>query len=177
MPFLLLSDRVRCIAGVSEILSESLMWNQTLQTNDSLRSYSLPPGLKLRPGDWLWTYCLRFCSVLPNNWTWITPRTLPSLCPQLHQLSVNTTWRGLLTAPFLFLLAQQPLEGQSVPIIEASRLHSDTPHSVGLLWTGDKPDAETYTWRHTTLRRERHPCRRRDSKLQFQQAGVRRPTP
>jgi len=25
----------------------------------------------------------------------------------------------------------------------ASRSHSDTPHSVGLLWTSDLPDAET----------------------------------
>ena len=25
----------------------------------------------------------------------------------------------------------------------ASRSHSDTPHSVGLLWTSDQPDAET----------------------------------
>jgi len=25
-------------------------------------------------------------------------------------------------------------------------LHSDTPHSVGLLWTSDQPDAETSTW-------------------------------
>jgi hypothetical protein len=31
------------------------------------------------------------------------------------------------------------------PIIEASRFHSDTPHSVGLLWTSDQPVAETST--------------------------------
>jgi hypothetical protein len=30
----------------------------------------------------------------------------------------------------------------------ASRSHSDTPHSVGLLWTGDQPVAETCTWQH-----------------------------
>jgi len=34
----------------------------------------------------------------------------------------------------------------------------DTPQSVGLLWTSDQPDAETCTWQHTTLTRERHPC-------------------
>jgi hypothetical protein len=28
-------------------------------------------------------------------------------------------------------------------IIEASRSFSDTPQSVGLLWTSDQPDAET----------------------------------
>jgi hypothetical protein len=35
--------------------------------------------------------------------------------------------------------------GQGLLIIEASRSHSDTPHSVGLLWTSDQPDAETST--------------------------------
>jgi len=30
----------------------------------------------------------------------------------------------------------------SLLIIEAARSHSDTPHSLGLLWTSDQPDAE-----------------------------------
>ena len=42
-----------------------------------------------------------------------------------------------------FLMAQQPLVGQGLLIIEASRSYSDTPHSVGLLWTSDQPDAQT----------------------------------
>ena len=33
--------------------------------------------------------------------------------------------------------------GQSLVIIQASRAHSDTPHSVGLLRTSDQPVAET----------------------------------
>ena len=33
--------------------------------------------------------------------------------------------------------------GSSVVIIEASRPHSDTPQSVGLLWNSDQLDAET----------------------------------
>jgi hypothetical protein len=41
-------------------------------------------------------------------------------------------------------MAQQPLVGQGLLIIEVSRSHSDTPHSVGLLWTSDQPDAVTY---------------------------------
>jgi hypothetical protein len=44
----------------------------------------------------------------------------------------------------------------SILIVEASRSYSDTPHSVGLLWTSDQPEAETCT-QHTTLKRERHP--------------------
>jgi hypothetical protein len=39
------------------------------------------------------------------------------------------------------LLQQLPL-GNGLFIIEASQ-HSDTPHSVGLLWKSDRPDAET----------------------------------
>jgi hypothetical protein len=61
-----------------------------------------------------------------------------------------------------FSMAQQPLVGQSLLIIEASRSHSDTPHSVELLWTRDQPVAETSTWKHTILTRDRHPCPRRD---------------
>jgi hypothetical protein len=39
-------------------------------------------------------------------------------------------------------MAQQPPMGQGLLIIKASQSHSDTPHSVGLLWTNDRPDAE-----------------------------------
>jgi len=41
-------------------------------------------------------------------------------------------------------MGQQPLVGQGLLIIEASRSHSlDTPHSVGLFWTNNQPDTET----------------------------------
>ena len=36
-------------------------------------------------------------------------------------------------------------------------LRSDTPHSVGLLWTDDQCDTETSTWQHTILTRDTHP--------------------
>jgi hypothetical protein len=45
-------------------------------------------------------------------------------------------------------MTQQPPVGQGL-IIEASRSHSDTPHSIELLWANDQPDAETSTWQHT----------------------------
>jgi len=50
-----------------------------------------------------------------------------------------------------FLVAQQPLEGQDLLIIEASRTHSDIAQSVGLLWTCDQLDAQTT---HNILRRQ-----------------------
>ena len=78
---------------------------------------------------------------------------------------------------FFFSMAQQPLVGQGLLIVEASRPHSDTSHSVGLLWTSDRPDAQTSTWQLTTLTGNRQPFRRRDSKPQSQQASGRRPTP
>jgi len=51
----------------------------------------------------------------------------------------------------------------------------DTPHSVGPLWTSDRPDAEYCIWQHTTHTRDRHACPRRDSNPQSQQASGRRP--
>jgi len=39
-------------------------------------------------------------------------------------------------------MAQQPIVGQGLLHIEASRSHSDTPYSVGLLWTSDQPDTQ-----------------------------------
>jgi len=40
---------------------------------------------------------------------------------------------------------------QGLFVVEASRSHSDSLQSVGLLWTSDQPDEETSTWQHTTL--------------------------
>ena len=48
-------------------------------------------------------------------------------------------------------MAQVPLVGQGLLIIEALRSRSEKPRSVGL-WTSDQPDAETPAWQHTKLR-------------------------
>jgi hypothetical protein len=43
--------------------------------------------------------------------------------------------------------------------------HNDIQvHSVGLLWTRDRPVAETCTWQHTAFTRDRYSCPRCDSK-------------
>ena len=75
-------------------------------------------------------------------------------------------------------MAQKPLVGQGLPIIKATGSYSDTPHSVGLLWTSDKPDAKTSIWQYTTLTRTRdgQSMLRRDSNPQSKQARGRRPT-
>jgi hypothetical protein len=77
---------------------------------------------------------------------------------------------------FIFSMVQQPPVGQGLLIIEASRSHSDTLHSVGLLWTSDQPGAETSTWQHTTLTRDIHDPQD-DSNPQPQETSGRRPSP
>jgi len=53
-------------------------------------------------------------------------------------------------------MAQQPPVGRGLLIFKASRSHSDKPHSVGLLWTRNRPVAQTYTWKHTTIATDIH---------------------
>jgi hypothetical protein len=60
--------------------------------------------------------------------------------------SCNFPWRNSLPPP--------PPVGQGLFIKEVSRSHSDTPHSVGIIWTSIQPDTETSTWQHTTFTKE-----------------------
>jgi len=55
-----------------------------------------------------------------------------------------------------FLPWRQGLVGQGLLIMEDSWSNSDTPHSVGLLWTSDQPDTKTSTWKHTTVTTDIH---------------------
>jgi hypothetical protein len=60
---------------------------------------------------------------------------------------------------FSAMARQSPLD--LVLFYEVSRQQSNTPHSVGLLWTSDRPVAETSTRQHTTNEREKshHPTK------------------
>jgi len=60
--------------------------------------------------------------------------------------------------------------------VEVLRSHSDTSHSVGLLWMTDQPDTETSTRQNTTLIGDRLPCPGGIRNPQTQQASRRRPT-
>ena len=74
-------------------------------------------------------------------------------------------------------LTQWPPVDLGLLIIPNSRSLFATPQSVGLLWTSDQPDAETSTWQHTTVKRDRNAWPRRDSNPQSHQANRRSPTP
>jgi len=58
-----------------------------------------------------------------------------------------------LTSCFFQLISHNYLMGQGLVILDASRSHSDTPYSVGVLWTGDQTLQHTthnHTLQHTT---------------------------
>jgi len=64
---------------------------------------------------------------------------------------------------------QRLLVGQDLLIIKASR-----SHSLGLLWTSDRPDVEVSIRQHASFARDRHLFPRRVSNPQSQQASGRR---
>ena len=84
----------------------------------------------------------------------ITPTVTPDNY-KFCRFSKYGGWFSLLLAHFFH--DSTALVGINLPTDEVSRSHSNTLHSIGLLWKGDQPDAETSTWQHTTLTRNRHP--------------------
>ena len=129
----------------------------------------------------------RSCHVLHSikqiHTTWYQTRTIS--CHDRTGIFINliSTWcyiewsiDNILLRVSFISMTQQPLVGQPL-IIESSRRHSDTLHSVGRLWTSDQPDAETSSWQYTTLTRDGHPCPLQDSNPQSQQAIGSRPKP
>ena len=95
----------------------------------------------------------------------------------LDSLKPHGRTRGVFGCGFyIYYGATAPPVDQGLLVVEDSRSHSETPHSVGLLWTSDQPDAETSTCT-THKTRDKHPCPRRDSNPQSHQTSDRRPTP
>jgi hypothetical protein len=103
----------------------------------------------------------------------------PNNAKYVHIAEYNFSWTEQIgRICFLsFLMARQPLLVQTVLIIEASRSHTDTLYSVGLLWTSDQPDAEISACQHTTLTSDTYPCPWRNSNRQSQPASSHSPTP
>jgi hypothetical protein len=72
-------------------------------------------------------------------------------------------------------MAEQPVVGQGLLIIEATRSHSDIPHSVGLLSKSDQPISESSTWQHTTPHKRQTSIVPAGSDSESQQASGCRP--
>jgi hypothetical protein len=135
-----------------------------------------------------------FCVYKSRNWaSWIQSTASPSLSYthtflfilfSIFQTNISLRISHLsvrishpVSASVFFTAEQQPPLGQVLLIIKDSRSHSDTPHSVGLLWASDQLVAETSTWQHTTLTWDRQTSMpRRDSHPRSQQASDRRTT-
>jgi len=67
---------------------------------------------------------------------------------------IRICWKPIRFKLFLGGLLRPPPVGQSLLIHEVSRSHSDTPQSIGLLWTSDQLVAEISTWQHNTHNRQ-----------------------
>ena len=66
------------------------------------------------------------------------------VCLQRTRILNSRVWtQGTELARYSFSLLDSPYWGQDLLIFEASRSHSDKPHSVGLLWANDRPIATT----------------------------------
>ena len=97
-----------------------------------------------------------------------------------HRICAFTFYifRALLACFVSFSRLDSPSGSRTVPVglglltVEGPRSHSDTPHSVRLLWTSDQPVAQTSTWQH----KGKHSFSRRYSNPQSQQANGRSPT-
>jgi len=81
-----------------------------------------------------------------------------------HILNLCNKWNGqymaqfpepahsyVITMPCIILIffppmVWQPVVGHGLLNVEASRSHSETPHSLGLLWTRHQPDKLTSNW-------------------------------
>ena len=89
------------------------------------------------------------------SWQWIPADRLLggtrySYCDTPNEIScfqVRWTYRGIFPSGDI-CHGPAALVGRDL-IFEVLWSHSDTPHSVGLLWTSDQPDAETCTWQHS----------------------------
>jgi hypothetical protein len=96
---------------------------------------------------------LAFEGAQPGNFRKVTSSPPVATSPLLLTfLSFFLGSKGLIVqmCPF-FPMAQQPLLGQGHLIIETSRSHSDTPHSVGVFWTSG---SDFYLTTHNTHNRQ-----------------------
>jgi len=94
--------------------------------------------------------------------TGVYSKRFMKLTAQLHQnnqvLNEQKEYNMSLNL-FFPLWCNSPTRAQAASLLKFRDLQSlDTPPSVGLLWTRDRPVAETSTWQHPTSIRDRHAC-------------------
>jgi len=85
------------------------------------------------------------CRLSWNLWSWTSWKPQGLTWPVMGLLYLYTVLR-VRWDQTIFSTSQQPPVGQGLLTVEASRSHSDTPHSVGLLWNSERPVADTSIW-------------------------------
>jgi len=106
----------------------------------------------------------------------LSRRTLPVFLNILHQtgddiLSAGILWYFLSSFLIMIFLCLLIVRVQSYCFTWSySVTHTD---SVGILWTSDRPVAETCTWQHTTLTTDRYSSSRWDSNPRSHHASSR----
>jgi hypothetical protein len=134
---------------------------------------SMELSLCLSTGDWNFVgpqygssfmspnWRLEFCGSAVWNFLYVSQLATEILWVRSIELHVSQLATGILwvrsmelasclpTGNWDFMIPHPPMAQHppvdEVLIIVASRSHSDTPHSGGLLWSSDQPDAETST--------------------------------
>jgi hypothetical protein len=76
---------------------------------------------------------------------------LPLFCTVTNKCKVQALKFLKYYAEIISLVAQQPYSGLHRIIAEISRSYSDTPNSVGILWTSNRAVTETLICKKTQL--------------------------
>jgi hypothetical protein len=88
--------------------------------------------------------------------SWCLPKPMQSLYSRRRSDSWTTNIGDLFV---IFFRGATVHRGPRSPSYRSFMITcNDVPHSVGLLWAKDQPDADTCTWQHTKLTRDWHPC-------------------
>ena len=82
---------------------------------------------------------------IPGTYAWcgIMERIRRAGCKKSFKVQELNSKIMFLSFFFSFIVALLPFSGLGRLIVEVSRLHTDTPHSVGLYWTSDQSVTET----------------------------------
>jgi hypothetical protein len=135
--------------------SISFFWNN--KENYTLRTQNMAPSITL------WSFAYIWHSNRPTHY-------IQRIVLKYSQSDPRFDYFCLYLCSPPSPMPRQPLVGQGLLIIKASRWHTDKPHSVGFLWMRNRPVAETSTWQNITLARG-------DSKPHSQQASGRTTEP
>jgi len=131
-----------------------------------------------------WTLCSRKLAICEGLFHYLFPTWLKFWSVKINRYQRSVQLRiccHLVSKTKLISLTTSFFYGSTAPsgpkTLYLWGLEITASHSIGFLWTSDRPVGDASTWQHTTLTGDRYPCPRRDSNSQCQQASDRRPTP